>query len=58
MGHCESGEGIGLQGEAATEAHSFRDAEPHPVILANAKINYEIFSKKLREGVKKNPLNL
>ena len=46
--HCESGEGIWLQGEAALEAHGFRDAEPHPVILANAKNNYEIFSKKLR----------
>ena len=34
--HCESGEGIWLQGEAASEAHSFRDAEPHPVIPANA----------------------
>jgi hypothetical protein len=46
--HCESGEGIWLQGEAASEAHSFRDAEPHPVIPANAKNNHEIFPKKLR----------
>jgi hypothetical protein len=46
--HCESGEEIWLQGEAASEAHSFRDAEPHPVIPAKAKNNYEIFPKKLR----------
>ena len=46
--HFESGEGIWLQGEAASEAHSFRDAEPHPVIPANAKNKYEIFPKKLR----------
>ena len=44
--HCESGEGIWLQGEAASEAHSFRDAEPHPVIPENAKNNYGIFPKK------------
>ena len=46
--HCESGEGIWLQGEAASEAHSIRDAEPHPVIPANEKNNSEIFPKKLR----------
>ena len=46
--HCESGEGIWLQGEIASEEHSFRDAEPHPVIPENAKNNYEIFPKKLR----------
>ena len=45
--HCEFGEGIWLQGEAASEAHSFRDAEPHPVIPENAKNNHEIFPKKL-----------
>ena len=30
--HFESGEGLWLQEEAALLAHSFRDAEPHPVI--------------------------
>ena len=46
--NCESREGIWLQGEAASEAHSFRYAEPHPVIPANSKNNYEIFPKKLK----------
>ena len=45
---CESEDGIWLQGEAASEAHTFRDGEPNPVIPANAKNNYEIFPKKLR----------
>ena len=48
LGHCESGEGIWLKGEAASEAHSLRGAEPHPVIQANSKNNYEIFPKKPR----------
>ena len=30
--HCEAGEGYWLQGEAALQAHSFRDADPHAVI--------------------------
>ena len=30
--HCERGKGLWLQWEAASQAHSFRDAEPHPVI--------------------------
>ena len=30
--HCEAGEGYWLQGEAALKAHSFRDADPQPVI--------------------------
>ena len=30
--HCESREGLWLQGEAAFEMHSFTDAEPQPVI--------------------------
>ena len=46
--HCESGEGILLQGEAASEAHSFRDTQPHPVIPENAKNHDKIFPKKLR----------
>ena len=33
--HCESWEGLWLQGEAASQTHSFRDAEPHPVIPLN-----------------------
>ena len=52
IAHCGSGEGLqglqGLQVEAASEAHSFRGVEPHPVIPANAKNINEIFSKKLR----------
>ena len=46
--HCECGKEIWLQGEAASEAHSFRDSEPHPVIPTNSKNNYKIFPKKLR----------
>ena len=34
---CESGEGLWLQGEAASQAHSSRDAESHPVIPLNKK---------------------
>ena len=33
--HCESGEGLWIEGEAALQTHSFRDAEPHPVIPLN-----------------------
>ena len=36
-GHCESGEGLWLQGEVASQTHSSRDAEPHPVISLNKK---------------------
>ena len=35
--HCESGNGLWLQGEAVLHMHSFRDAEPQPVIPPNAK---------------------
>ena len=35
--HCESGEGLWLQGEAAFQMHSFRDADPQPVIPQNLK---------------------
>ena len=31
IGHCEAGEGYWLQGEAALQEHSFRDADPQPV---------------------------
>ena len=30
--HCEAGEGYWLQGEAAMQAHSFKDADTQPVI--------------------------
>ena len=33
--HCESGEGLWLQGEAVLQMHSFRDADPQPVIQQN-----------------------
>ena len=35
--HCESREVLWLQGEAAFETHSFRHAEPQPVIPQNDK---------------------
>ena len=39
--HCESGEGLWLQGEAALQMHSFRDADPQPVFPQNSKIIME-----------------
>ena len=41
--HCESGEVLWLQGEAELQTHSFRDAEPQPVIPPNANKNMKIF---------------
>ena len=35
--HCESWEGLWLQEEAALQMHSFRDADPQPVIPQNPK---------------------
>ena len=49
--HCESGEGLWLQGLAASQVHSFRDAEPHPVIQQNVKKNYAIIQMQLRPGI-------
>ena len=49
--HCESGEVLWLQGEAASQTHSFRDAEPQPVIPPNANKNHGKFPKKLRPGI-------
>ena len=39
--HYESGEGLWLQGEATLQTHSFRDADPQPVILHNSKMIME-----------------
>ena len=33
------------------QEHSFRDAEPHPVITPNAKQNHRIFPIQLRPGI-------
>ena len=35
--HCEAGEGYWLQGEAALQEHSLRDADPQPVIPKKRK---------------------
>ena len=40
--HCECGEGLWLQGKAASQTHSFREAEPQ-VIPPNAKQIMECF---------------
>ena len=40
--HCESREGLWLQGEAALQVHSFRDTDPQPVIPPNKKKNHGI----------------
>ena len=45
--HCESGERLWLQGEAAFEMHSFKDAEPQRAILLNDRKNHEISPKQL-----------
>ena len=44
--HCESREGLWLQGEASFETHSFRDAESQPVIPHNSKKNHEMSLKE------------
>ena len=40
--HCESGKGLRLQGEAVSQTHSFKDAEPQPVIPTNANKKMQI----------------
>ena len=35
--HCESGEGLWLQEEAVLQTHSFKGADPQPVIPQNPK---------------------
>ena len=49
--HCESVEWLWLQGEVASQTHSFRDAEPHPVIPQNVKKKYGIFLIQPRPGI-------
>ena len=44
--HCESRKGLWLQGEAAFEAHSFREAEPQPGIPHNDKKKHELSPKQ------------
>ena len=39
--YCKSGKELWLQGEAALQTPSFRDAEPQLVMPPKAKINYE-----------------
>ena len=50
-GHGEFEKGLWLQGKAASQTHSFRDAEPRPVIPQNAKKNYGIFPLQLRPSI-------
>ena len=40
IGHFYSGEALWLQEEAALQMHSFRDAEPQPVIPQDPKKNH------------------
>ena len=48
----ESGEVLWLKGEAASQTHSFRDAEPQPVIPPNEKKKKHGKSpKQLRSGI-------
>ena len=41
--HCQSGEGLWLQGDAALQRHICRDAEPQPVIPQNKEKTVEHF---------------
>ena len=50
--HRESGEGLWLKEEAAFEMHSFRDAEPQPVIQLNEKKNNEMSRKQPNQTIK------
>ena len=49
--HFESGKGLWLQGKAAFQMHSFRDAESQPVIPPKAKKNNRISPKELRPSI-------
>ena len=49
--HCESGEELWLQGEAALQVHSFRDSDPQPVIPPNEKKNHGMSVIQLRPGM-------
>ena len=51
IGHCYSGEALWLQEEAALQMHSFRDAEPQPVIPQDPKKNHGMPLKQLRPGI-------
>ena len=44
ISYKESSEGYCLQGEAALQLHSFRDAEPQHVIPPNAKKNHGTYT--------------
>ena len=49
--HCESGEGLCLQGQAASQTHNFTDTEPHAVIPPKSKKNHGFFPKQLRPDI-------
>ena len=49
--HCESRDGLWLQGEAALQLHSFRDAQPHHVIPPNEKKYLGMYTKQHRPGM-------
>ena len=50
-GHCESGKELLLQGKAALQTQSFRDAEPKLDIPPKTKKNHEVPPVKLRPGI-------
>ena len=49
--HCESGKELWLQGEAASQKQSCRDAEPQLVIQPKKKENHEMPPMQLRPGI-------
>ena len=46
--HCEFGKELRLQGEAALQTPSFRDAEPHLVIPPKTKKNHGVPPMQIR----------
>ena len=49
--HCESGKDLWLEGEAALQTQSFRDAEPQIVIPPKTKKNHGVPPVQLRPGI-------
>ena len=48
--HCEFGEGLWLQGEAALQTHSFRDADPQQVIPLKENKTIEFLPSSLDQA--------
>ena len=51
LGHCESGKELWLQGGAALQTQSFRDAKPQLVIPQKTNENHRVPPVQLRPGI-------